>query len=138
MKVDPYLFFDGRCEEAIEFYKSALGAEVQMIMRNSDSPAPPPEGMLPPGSENKIMHSSILVKGALIMLSDGHCGGKTEFKGFSLSLDCDTQDEARQFFDALAAGGQVNMPLSQTFWAPLFGMVVDKFGVNWMVGVSGN
>jgi PhnB protein len=138
MKVDPYLFFDGRCEEAIEFYKSALGAEVQMIMRNSDSPAPPPPGMLPPGSENKIMHSSILVKGALIMLSDGHCGGKTEFKGFSLSLDCDTQDEARQFFDALAAGGQVNMPLSQTFWAPLFGMVVDKFGVNWMVGVSGN
>jgi len=138
MKIDPYLFFDGRCEEAIEFYKSALGAEVQMVMRNSESPAPPPEGMLPPGSENKIMHSSLLIKGALIMMSDGHCSGKTEFKGFSISLDCDTQDEARKFFDALAAGGQVNMPLMQTFWAPLFGMVVDKFGVNWMVGVSGN
>ncbi|XHS79414.1 VOC family protein [Burkholderiaceae bacterium UC74_6] len=138
MKIDPYLFFDGRCEEAIEFYKSSLGAEVQMIMRNSDSPAPPPEGMLPPGSENKIMHSSLLIKGALIMMSDGHCSGKTEFKGFSISLDCDTQDEAHKFFDGLAAGGRVNMPLSQTFWAPLFGMVEDKFGVNWMVGVSGN
>jgi len=138
MKIDPYLFYNGRCEEAIEFYKSALGAEVQMIMRNSDSPAPPPEGMLPPGSEHKIMHASILIKGALIMMSDGMCDGKTEFKGFSISLDCDEQAEARKFFDALAAGGQVNMPLGQTFWAPLFGMVVDKFGVHWMVGVSGN
>lgn len=136
MKIDPYLFFDGRCEEAIEFYKQALGAEVQMMMRFSDSPVPQPAGMMPPGSENKVMHASIRVGGALIMLSDGRCGGDTSFKGFSLSLDCPDEATARKFFDALAAGGQVSMPLAQTFWAPLFGMVNDKFGVGWMVGIA--
>jgi PhnB protein len=138
MKIDPYLFYDGRCEEAINFYKTALGAEVQMMMRYSDSPAPTPPGMLPPGSEQKIMHAALMIGGALIMLSDGDCKGETAFKGFSISLDCANEAEARKAFDALAAGGQVKMPLAQTFWAPLFGMVADKFGVNWMVGVSGN
>ena len=136
MKIDPYLFYNGRCEEAINFYKSALGAELQMMMRNSDSPEPPPPGMLPPGSENKIMHASLLIGGALIMMSDGDCKGETAFKGFSISLDCGNEAEAQRAFNALADGGHVNMPLSKTFWAPLFGMVVDKFGVNWMVGVS--
>ena len=138
MKIDPYLFFEGRCEEAIEFYKSALGAEVQMMMRNSDSPAPPPEGMLPPNSGNKVMHASLLIKGALIMMSDGGCNGHPAFKGFSISLDCADEAEAHAAFDALAVGGQVMMPLSKTFWAPLFGMLSDKFGVGWMIGVSGN
>lgn len=136
MKIDPYLFFDGRCEEAIEFYKAALGAEVQMMMRNSDSPEPPPPGMLPPGSEHKIMHASLLIGGALVMMSDGHCTGNTAFKGFSLSLDCPDEASAHKAFNALAAGGQVTMPLGKTFWAPLFGMLNDRFGVGWMVGVS--
>ncbi|MBW8845132.1 MAG: VOC family protein [Burkholderiales bacterium] len=136
MKIDPYLFFNGRCEEAIGFYQQALGAEVQMMMRNSDSPEPPPPGMLPPGSEAKIMHASLLIGGALVMMSDGMCDGNTAFKGFSLSLDCPDEAAARKAFDALAAGGQVGMPLGKTFWAPLFGMVNDRFGVGWMVGVS--
>lgn len=136
MKIDPYLFFDGRCEEAIEFYRQALGAELQFMMRNSDSPQPPPPGMLPPGSEHKVMHASLLIGGALVMMSDGHCTGNTTFKGFSLSLDCPDEATARRCFDALADGGEVGMPLAKTFWAPLFGMVNDRFGVGWMVGVS--
>lgn len=136
MKIEPYLFFDGRCEEAIEFYKKALGARVEFMMRNAESPEPPPEGMLPPGSEHKIMHASLHIGGALVMMSDGMCGGDAVFKGFSLSLDCPDADQAREAFAALAEGGQVSMPLGKTFWAPLFGMVTDRFGVSWMVGVS--
>ncbi|MEO6278851.1 glyoxalase/bleomycin resistance/extradiol dioxygenase family protein [Roseateles sp.] len=136
MKIDPYLFFDGRCEEAIEFYKKALGARVEFMMRNSESPEPQPEGMLPPGSENKIMHASVHIGGALVMMSDGMCTGEGSFKGFSLSLDCPDHDAAREAFAALAVGGKVTMPLGKTFWAPLFGMVTDPFGVGWMVGVS--
>ena len=136
MKIDPYLFFDGRCEEAIEFYKKALGAQVEFMMRNSESPEPPPEGMLPPGSEHKIMHASLHIGGALVMMSDGMCNGEGSFKGFSLSLDCPDADAAREAFAGLADGGEVTMPLGKTFWAPLFGMVTDRFGVGWMVGVS--
>lgn len=136
MKIDPYLFFDGRCEEAIEFYKTALGATVEFLMRNSESPEPPPPGTLPPGSENKIMHASVHIGGALVMMSDGMCSGNTSFKGFSLSLDCPDADSAREAFAALAQGGQIHVPLGKTFWAPLFGMVNDRFGVGWMVGVS--
>ncbi len=136
MKIEPYLFFDGRCEEAIEFYQQALGAKVEFLMRNSESPEPPPPGMLPPGSEDKIMHASVHIGGALVMMSDGLCGGEASFKGFSLSLDCPDADAAREAFAALAEGGQVSMPLRKTFWAPLFGMVTDRFGVSWMVGVS--
>ena len=136
MKIEPYLFFDGRCEEAIEFYQKALGAKVEFMMRNSESPEPAPEGMLPPGSEHKIMHASLNIGGALVMMSDGMCGGDAAFKGFSLSLDCPEPDQAREAFAALADGGQVSMPLGKTFWAPLFGMVTDRFGVSWMVGVS--
>jgi PhnB protein len=136
MKIDPYLFFDGRCEEAIEFYQQALGAKVEFLMRNSESPEPPPEGTLPPGSEDKIMHASLHIGGALVMMSDGLCGGDAGFNGFSLSLDCPDADAAREAFAALAEGGQVSMPLGKTFWAPLFGMVTDRFGVSWMVGVS--
>ena len=133
MKIEPYLFFDGRCEEAIEFYKTALGAQVQFLMRNADSPQPPPPGTLPPGSEHKIMHASLHIGGALVMMSDGMCSGDAGFKGFSLSLDCPDADAAREAFAGLADGGQVTMPLGKTFWAPLFGMVTDRFGVGWMV-----
>ncbi|HEV6968691.1 VOC family protein [Roseateles sp.] len=136
MKIEPYLFFDGRCEEAIGFYSRALGAKVEFMMRYAESPEPPPPGMLPPGSEQKIMHASLHIGGALVMMSDGMCGGDTAFKGFSLSLDCPDADQAREAFAALSVGGQVTMPLGKTFWAPLFGMVTDRFGVGWMVGVS--
>lgn len=137
MRIDPYLFFNGRCEEAIEFYKAELGAELQMMMRNSESPEPPPPGMLPPGSENKVMHASLLIGGALVMMSDGRCDGRPDFRGFSLSLDCADAAEAQRAFDALARGGRIDLPLAKTFWAPLFGMVSDRFGVGWMVTVSG-
>ena len=136
MKIDPYLFFDGRCEEAIEFYQQALGAKVEFMMRNSESPEPPPPGTLPAGSEDKVMHASVRIGGALVMMSDGLCGGDAAFKGFSLSLDCPDASTAQEAFAALADGGHVHVPLGKTFWAPLFGMVNDRFGVGWMVGIA--
>lgn len=136
MKVEPYLFFDGRCEEAIEFYRKALGAEVTMMMRFKDSPEPPPPGMTPPGSENKIMHASLSIGGTTIMASDGRCQGRPSFQGFSLSLAVDNEEEAERLFAALADGGEVQMPLAKTFYSPKFGMVADRFGVSWMVIVE--
>jgi len=133
MKVQPYLFFDGRCEEAIEFYKKALGAEVLMLMRFSDSPDPPPPGMVPPGSENKIMHSAMRIGETEVMASDGHCMGKAAFQGVSLSVSASSEAEADRLFNALADGGQVQMPIGKTFFSPRFGMVADRFGVSWMV-----
>lgn len=136
MNVQPYLFFDGRCEEALEFYRSALGAEVTMLMRNNESPEPPPPGMVPPGSENKILHASFRVGDTTLMASDGHCAGKPIFKGFSLSLTAANEAEAERLFGALGNGGQVQMPLTKTFFSPRFGMVTDRFGVPWMVSVA--
>jgi len=136
MPIEPYLFFNGRCEEAVEFYKQALGAEVLMMMRVKDSPEPHPPGMLPPGSENKIMHVSLRVGDATVMASDGRCTGQTNFQGFSLSLTAANEADAGRKFAALAEGGQVQMPLGKTFWSPCFGMVADRFGVGWMVTVA--
>ncbi|MEO7152223.1 MAG: VOC family protein [Burkholderiaceae bacterium] len=136
MVVQPYLFFDGRCEEALEFYRQALGAEVQMLMRHADSPEPSPPGILPPGSEQKVMHVSFKIGDTVVMASDGRNGGHPEFKGFSLSLTLPDAAAAQRTFDALAVGGQVQMPLAKTFWAPLFGMVADRFGVGWMVSAE--
>ena len=136
MNVQPYLFFDGRCEEALEFYRSALGAEVTMLMRNNESPEPPPPGMVPPGSEKKILHASFRIGETTLMASDGHCQGKPEFKGFSLSITVASEAEADRVFAALGNGGQVQMPLSKTFFSPRFGMVADRFGVGWMVIVG--
>jgi PhnB protein len=134
--IQPYLFFGGRCEEALAFYQSALGASVEMIMRYKEAPDPPPPGMLPEGYENKIMHAAFRVGDNLLMASDG-CGGPDEpgFGGFSLSLTLSTHDEVRQAYDALADGGSITMPLGETFWSPLFGMVTDRFGLGWMVTV---
>ena len=137
MHVESYLFFNGRCEEAIEFYKRALGAEVLMLMRNKESPEPTPPGMLPPGSENKVLHATIRVGSSNLMLSDGRCDGKPVFNGFSLSLNAASVAEAERLFAALADGGAVQMPLAKTFWSPRFGMVADRFGVGWMVSVAG-
>lgn len=136
MSIEPYLFFNGRCEEAIDFYKKALGAEVEMMMRFKDSPEPSQPGMLPPGSENKIMHAKLNVGNAAIMASDGRCTGKTDFQGFALSIEAASTAEAEKKFKALAEGGQVHMPLAKTFWAKLFGMVADRFGVLWMIAVE--
>ena len=136
MQVEPYLFFDGRCEEALEFYRSAVGAEVEMLMRNKESPEPPPPGMIPPGSENKILHASFRIGDTTLMASDGHCAGKPIFKGFSLSLTTANEAEAERLFGALGNGGQVQMPLTKTFFSPRFGMVTDRFGVPWMVSVA--
>jgi PhnB protein len=136
MQVQPYLFFAGRCEEAIDFYKRALGARVEMLMRFKDSPEPPPPGMVPPGSENKIMHVSFRIGDSTLMASDGRCEGAPSFQGFSLSLAVANEAEAGRVFAALADGGQVQMPLAKTFWSPCFGMVSDRFGVGWMVTVA--
>ena len=133
--IQPYLFFDGRCEEALEFYRAALGAQIDMVMRYKDSPEPPPPGMVPPGYEEKVMHASFRVGGATVMASDG-CGAANTFSGFSLALSVPTEAEADRSFDALADGGQVQMPLAKTFWSPRFGMVTDRFGVGWMVMVA--
>ena len=135
--IQPYLFFGGRCEEALDFYKSALGAEVQMLMRYSDCPDPMPEGRLPAGYESKVMHASFKVGSSVILASDG-CGGDESkgFRAFSLSLALPTEAEADLAFNALAAGGEVTMPLAKTFWSPCFGMLQVKFGMGWMVAVE--
>ena len=134
--IQPYLLFGGRCEEALAFYQSALGAEIVMKMRYNEAPEGPPPGMLADGFETKIMHSAFRVGDNLLMASDG-CGGPDEagFGGFSLSLTLPTQDEASKAFDALAEGGSVMMPMGETFWSPLFGMLTDKFGLGWMVTI---
>ncbi len=136
MQIQPYLFFNGRCEEAIEFYRHALGAEVEMMMRFKDNPDPMPPGMLAPGFENKVMHASVRIGGAVMMASDGMAVGETNFKGFSLSIDAPDAAAVDRLFNALAEGGSVTMPAGKTFWSPWFGMVTDRFGVGWMVGVN--
>jgi PhnB protein len=136
MNVQPYLFFEGRAEEALNFYTKALATEITMLMRNREAPEPPPPGMLPPGNENKLMHSSFKVGDTEVMLSDGMCSGKTAFNGFSLSITAKDEADARRMFDALSEGGQVTMPLGKTFWSPCFGMLKDRFGVGWMVGIN--
>jgi PhnB protein len=133
--VQPYLFFNGHCEAAVEFYRKALGAEVEMMMRFKDSPEPPAPGMVPPGHEHKIMHCSFRIGQTTVMASDGCSTEKPGFQGFSLSLSVPTEAEAEGAFTALAEGGQVQMPLEKTFWSPRFGMVADRFGVGWMVSV---
>ncbi|MFO1095011.1 MAG: VOC family protein [Planctomycetaceae bacterium] len=137
MRVDPYLFFEGRCEEALQFYTQALGAKVGRLVRFKDAPEQPPEGRLAPGSENKVMHADFKIGDTNINASDGGCGGKTNFGGFSLTIAVKTPAEADKCFNALVEGGQVTMPLSKTFFSPRFGMLTDKFGVGWMVIVEG-
>jgi PhnB protein len=135
MNVQPYLFFEGRADEALAFYTKALGTTVDMVMRNSEAPEPPPPGMLPPGSENKVMHASFKVGDTDVMLSDGRCSGKPNFAGFSLSITAPDEAAARRMFSALGEGGTVTMPIGKTFWSPCFGMLTDRFGVGWMLNV---
>jgi PhnB protein len=134
--VQPYLFFNGRCEEAIEFYKKAVGAEVMFLMRFKDSPEPPPPGAQPPGVENKIMHSTLRIGGSVVLVSDGRNSGILNFDGFAMSLSAPTPADADRWFAALSDGGKVVMHICKTFFSPRFGMVTDKFGVVWMVIVQ--
>ena len=136
MQVRPYLNFDGRCEEAIEFYKKALGAKVEMMMRFKESPEPPKPGMCAPGSDNKILHSCLRIGETAVMASDGRCSGQPSFKGITLSLNARNEAEADKLFAALGDGGQAQMPLAKTFFSPRFGMVADRFGVSWMIIVA--
>jgi PhnB protein len=133
MQVQPYLFFDGRCEEAIEFYRRTLGAEVEMLMPFKDNPEPAAN---PPDAGDKVMHASLRIGDTRIMASDGRCQGRPSFTGFALSLAVANEAEAKRHFAALAEGGQVQMPLAKTFFSPSFGMVADRFGVSWMVVVQ--
>ncbi len=133
--IEPYLFFGGRCEEALEFYESALGAKRVMLMRFEEAPDQPPEDMLAPGWEKKVMHAAIYIGDSMVMMSDG-CGPEDgKFIGFRLSIGTDCEEESKQFFDALSEDGSVEMPLGKTFWSPCYGMCTDKFGVGWMVSV---
>jgi PhnB protein len=139
MQVQPYLFMDGRCEEALDFYKKTLGAQVDMLMRFKEAPPSPDNpgaGCGAPGSEDKILHSSFRIGDTTIMASDGMNNGKPEFKGFSLSLNAKDEAEAERLFKALSDGGRIEMPLAKTFFSSAFGMVADKFGVGWMVIVA--
>jgi len=133
MQVQPYLFFDGRCEEAIEFYKKAVGASVNMMMRWKDSPD---KSMCTPGNENKVMHAQFNVGDTAVMASDGRNTGNPKFEGFALSISGKDEAEVDKLFNALADGGNVTMPLSKTFFSPRFGMLADKFGVHWMLLVA--
>lgn len=130
--IQPYLFFGGRCEEALKFYQTAADAKIDAIMYFNQSPTPMPEGCVQPGFEDKVMHARFSIQGAVILASDG-VGPSTGFNGFSLALSVPNADEARKVFDALSAGGQVNMPLSETFFSPCYGMLTDQFGLQWMV-----
>ncbi|MEC5398346.1 VOC family protein [Uliginosibacterium sp. H1] len=135
MEVNVYLFFDGRCEEAIQFYQQAVGAKPDMLMRFRESPTEHPPGMVQEGWDDKVMHASFTIGKTMVMASDG-CGPQAQFKNFSLSLTVADQQEAERCFKALSEGGKVTMPLDKTFWSPCFGMLEDKFGLGWMISVE--
>jgi PhnB protein len=130
VQIQPYLFFEGRCEEAIEFYRAKLGAEVTMLMRYKESPEP-----CPPANAEKVMHASLRIGDTTVLVSDGRCGDKPSFEGFALSLTVSSDAEAERLFAALGDGGQVQMALATTFFSTRFGMVADRFGVLWIVHV---
>jgi PhnB protein len=134
--IQPYIFFGGRCDEALAFYKKALGATVDVLMRYQESPEPAPPGMLAPGWEKKVMHTTFRVGGAVVMASDGCSAEDGKSSGFKLALNVATESEAARAFAGLAEGGNVEMPLTKTFWSPQFGMLTDRFGIAWMVSVS--
>jgi PhnB protein len=133
MQVQPYLFFEGRAEEAFALYQKVLGAQVEMLMRYAD--CPDKSGPLP-ADQSKVMHASLRIGDAMVMASDGHVSGKTNFQGFSLAITAKDETEAKRIFEGLGAGGEVRMPLTKTFFSPAFGMLADKFGVGWMIMVQ--
>ena len=136
MQVQPYLHFNGRCDEAIAFYRQALGAEVAMLMRFKDCPDPQQSAMIAAENKDKVMHAALKIGATTVLASDGRCTGATNFQGFALALYAKDEAEADKLFGALADGGQVQMPLAKTFFSPRFGMLADRFGVGWMVIVA--
>lgn len=136
MRVEAYLSFEGRCEEALEFYQKAIGAEVLMMMRMNENPEPDAHRAVPPGAEKKVLHAGFKVGDTLLMASDGECAGTANFDGIALAITAKDDAEAKRLFDNLAAGGQVRQPLIKTFFSSSFGMVADRFGVPWMVVVD--
>jgi PhnB protein len=134
VNVTPYLMFNGRCEEAINFYKAELGAEVLALLRFKENPPPPDR--VPANWDNKVMHSCFKIGDTQIMASDGDCADKADFGAVRLSIEVKTEAEAERAFNGLSKGGQVKMPLGKTFFSPRFGMVNDRFGVSWMVVTS--
>lgn len=134
MQIKPYLFFDGRCEEAVEFYRASLGIEVTVLMRYKE--APESDGQGPKMDGEKIMHGSFKLGETDVLVSDGMCLGKPNFAGFALTLSVPNDDEAKRRFNALSEGGQVQMPLAKTFFSSSFGMLADRFGVSWIVIVE--
>jgi PhnB protein len=136
MEIQPYLFLEGRCEEAAEFYRSAVGAEVLMMMRYKDSPDPDQKQKCGGVDQNKIMHMSLRIGQSTLLLSDGMCKAPPKFEGFSLALTVLNEAEAKRVFATLSEGGAVKMPLAKTFFSPAFGMLTDRFGVMWMVLVK--
>ena len=133
--IEPYLFFNGHCEEALAFYGTTLGAEVTFMMRYSDNPEATQPGMLASGFEDKIMHATFTIAGNTLMASD-NCDENTSFSGFKLSLSLPTQAETERAFNLLAEGGSIEMPLAKTFWSPSFGMLRDRFGLGWMISIE--
>jgi PhnB protein len=133
MQVQPYLAFEGRCDEAIEFYKRALGAKVDMLMRFKEAPD---QSMVTPANKDKVMHAALRAGDTQLLMSDGRCTGSPNFSGIALALSTTTEADAERIFNALAEGGKVNMPMAKTFFASRFGMVADKFGIGWMVLVA--
>jgi PhnB protein len=136
MQVQPYLFFNGRCEEALSFYRGAVGAEIIALMRYKECPDTPPPGTLPPNSADKVMHGAMRIGSSTVLASDGHCQGQTNFQGVSLTVYAADAAEADRVFGALSDGGKVTMPLGKTFFSPRFGMLTDRFGLGWMVIVE--
>jgi PhnB protein len=130
VQVQPYLFFDGRCDEALEFYKNAVGAKVGMLMRFKDAPDHTGHS---PGSENKVMHASVQIGDTMVLASDGRNSGQPKFEGFALTISAKSEAETERLFNALADGGQITQPLTKTFFSPRFGMLADKFGVHWII-----
>jgi PhnB protein len=130
MQIQPYLFYNGRCDEAIEFYRAALGAEVLMLMRFKDSPEATSHG-----APEKVMHATLRIGDTTVSVSDGRCDGAPSFQGFALSLTVPNDAEAQRLFTALGQGGRVQTPLAKTFFSSQFGMVADRFGVLWIVYV---
>lgn len=133
MKIEPYLFFDGNAEEALSFYEQALGGKIESRMRYADAPDPVPAEHLPPGGPQKLLHASLLIDGQRLMFSDGLPRESGGFRGFSLTLQYEHEADARRSFEALGDGGNVLMPMGPTFFSPCYGMLVDRFGVQWMV-----
>ncbi|WP_020185052.1 VOC family protein [Methylopila sp. 73B] len=136
MHIQPYLFYEGRCEEAMAFYEEALGAERVALMRFSDSPEPLPPGAIPAGAEANVMHACLKIGDSMVMMSDGYCAKAARFEGVALSLTVPTPADAERRFAALSEGGEVRMPLGPTFFSPSFGMVADRFGVAWMINTQ--